>query len=151
MVGSVVTSPSFKWKFIIKLYFWFWNLRKTSDTDFNIRLRSNFELELTDRQSVREFLERKRIDYFYLTPAKVGVIHANTTYPTEFIYRTLLIEANIIKAAYRNGQKKYYILDRAVVILNMQHSPIWRCFTYWFTWTKKWAIRYCKIAGIKLC
>jgi GDP-L-fucose synthase len=62
----------------------------------NIITRTRDELDLTNQQAVRSFFKAERPDQVYLAAAKVGGIHANNTYPAEFIYANLMIEANII-------------------------------------------------------
>ncbi len=62
-------------------------------------LRTSAELDLTDQAAVRDFFKHDRIDVVYVAAAQVGGIHANNTYPGEFIYRNLMIEANLIHQA----------------------------------------------------
>src|SRR5690606_26330936 len=63
-------------------------------------LRSHSELDLTDQRAVRAFFAQEKPTHVYLAAAKVGGIHANNTYPAEFIYQNLMIEANIIHSAF---------------------------------------------------
>ena len=65
--------------------------------------RSHAELDLIDQAAVRAFFAAEKPDQVYLAAAKVGGIHANNSYPAEFIYQNLMIEANIIDAAFRDG------------------------------------------------
>jgi len=72
--------------------------------------RTHAELDLTDQAAVRAFFETEKPDQVYLAAAKVGGIHANNTYPAEFIYDNLMVQANVIDAAFRNGVKKLLFL-----------------------------------------
>ena len=65
--------------------------------------KTHSELDLTDQSAVRNFFEKESPDQVYLAAAKVGGIHANYTYPAEFIYSNLMVEANVIDSAFRNG------------------------------------------------
>lgn len=72
--------------------------------------RSHAELDLIDQAAVRAFFAAEKPDQVYLAAAKVGGIHANNSYPAEFIYQNLMIEANIIDAAFRDGVRKLLFL-----------------------------------------
>ena len=72
----------------------------------HIVTRTHEALDLTDQAAVRAFFTEEKPDQVYLAAAKVGGIHANSTFPAEFIYQNLMIEANVIDAAFRNGVKK---------------------------------------------
>jgi GDP-L-fucose synthase len=67
--------------------------------------RTHAELDLADQAAVRSFFETEKPDQVYLAAAKVGGIHANNTYPAEFIYQNLMMQANVIDAAFQNGVK----------------------------------------------
>ena len=69
----------------------------------NVITRTHAEMDLTDQSAVDRFFATERPRQVYLAAAKVGGIWANDTYPAEFIYRNLLIEANVIHAAYKHG------------------------------------------------
>jgi GDP-L-fucose synthase len=69
----------------------------------NLLTASHAELDLLDQAAVDRFFARQRIDQIYLAAARVGGIHANNTYPADFIYQNLMIEANLIHAAHRLG------------------------------------------------
>ena len=74
-------------------------VRKLREKGFiNIITRSSSDLDLTNQQNVHNFLQEERPDYVVIAAAKVGGIHANDSYPAEFIYQNLMIEANLIKA-----------------------------------------------------
>ena len=81
----------------------------------NIITRSRSELNLTDQAGVRAFLEAEKPDQIYLAAAKVGGIHANNTYPAEFIYTNLMIESNVIHEAWRVGVKKILLLGSSCI------------------------------------
>ena len=72
----------------------------------NLLMRTHAELDLTQQQAVQQFFENEKPEYVFLAAAKVGGIHANATYPAEFIYQNLLIETNLIHAAHRAKVKK---------------------------------------------
>ena len=72
--------------------------------------RTRGELDLTNQAAVNAFFEKERPDEVYLAAAKVGGIHANDTYPAEFIYSNLMVEANVIDAAFRNGVQRLLFL-----------------------------------------
>lgn len=78
-----------------------------SNPDIEIISRSHAELELTDQNAVQTFFKENAIDEVYLAAAKVGGIHANDTYPADFIYDNLMVQSNVIHEAYQNGVKKY--------------------------------------------
>ena len=65
-------------------------------------------LDLTNQAQVQDFFQQEKPDYVILAAAKVGGIHANNTYPADFIYQNMMIEANVINSAYENKAKYYY-------------------------------------------
>ena len=79
----------------------------------NIVTRTHAELDLTDQLGVRNFFSEERIEQVYLAAAKVGGIHANNTYPADFIYQNLIMEANVINEASRVGIDKLLFLGSA--------------------------------------
>ena len=110
------------------------------------------QLDLTDQASVRDFFSQHAIDQVYLAAAKVGGIHANNTYPADFIYQNLMIEANVIDAAYRAGVKKLLFLGSSCIYPRnaVQPMPEDALLTDTLEPTNEpYAIA--KIAGIKLC
>lgn len=114
--------------------------------------RTHGELDLTDQAAVRGFFETERPDQVYLAAAKVGGIHANNTYPAEFIYQNLMIEANIIDAAFRNGVKKLLFLGSSCIYPKQAPQPMREEALLTGTLeptNEPYAIA--KIAGIKLC
>ncbi len=124
----------------------------STETDIEIVTRTRDELDLTDQRAVRDFFGSERIDQVYLAAAKVGGIHANNTYPAEFIYENLMIEANVIDAAFRSGVKKLLLLGSSCIYPRLAEHPM--AETALLTGrleptNEPYAIA--KIAGIKLC
>lgn len=114
--------------------------------------RTHAELDLTDQVAVRTFFAEEKPDQVYLAAAKVGGIHANNTYPAEFIYQNLMIEANVIDAAFRNGVKKLLFLGSSCIYPKLVPQPMQEdaLLTGVLEATNEpYAIA--KIAGIKLC
>ncbi len=118
----------------------------------NIVCRSHAELDLTDQAQVRAFLEAERPDQVYLAAARVGGIHANNTYPAEFIYQNLMIEANLIHEAWRTGVGRLLFLGSSCIYPRLAPQPMSEeaLLTGTLEATNEpYAIA--KIAGIKLC
>lgn len=118
----------------------------------NIIGRTHAELDLTDQAGVRAFMEKEKPDQIYLAAAKVGGIHANNTYPAEFIYDNLMVQANIIDAAYHNGVKKLIFLGSSCIYPKLAPQPMEESALmcgYLEPTNEPYAIA--KIAGIKLC
>jgi len=115
-------------------------------------LRSRTELDLCDQAAVREFFAMEQIDQVYLAAAKVGGIQANNTFPAEFIYQNLMIEANIIDAAYRNGVKQLLFLGSSCIYPRLAAQPMAESalLTGVLEPTNE-PYAVAKIAGIKLC
>jgi len=86
--------------------------------------RTHAELDLTDQAAVRNFFETEKPDQVYLAAAKVGGIHANNTYPAEFIYDNLMVQANVIDAAFRNGVKKLLFLGSSCIYPKLASQPM---------------------------
>jgi GDP-L-fucose synthase len=118
----------------------------------NLVMRTHAELDLTDQQAVRHFFETEKPDQVYLAAAKVGGIHANNTYPAEFIYQNLMVQANVIEAAFRNGVQKLLFLGSSCIYPRLAPQPMSEdaLLTGALEPTNEpYAIA--KIAGIKLC
>jgi GDP-L-fucose synthase len=114
--------------------------------------RTHAELDLTDQAAVRAFFAQEKPTQVYLAAAKVGGIHANNTYPAEFIYQNLMMEANIIDAAYRNGVHKLLFLGSSCIYPKLADQPMREDALLTGTLeatNEPYAIA--KIAGIKLC
>ena len=118
----------------------------------NIVSRTHKELDLTNQANVSQFFEEEKPDQVYLAAAKVGGILANHTYPAEFIYINLMIEANIIHAAYKSGVKKLLFLGSSCIYPKLAHQPMSEealLSGYLEATNEPYAIA--KISGIKLC
>ena len=118
----------------------------------SIVTRVHTELDLTDQAAVRAFFAAEKPDQVYLAAAKVGGIHANNTYPAEFIYQNLMIEANVIDAAFRHGVQKLLFLGSSCIYPKLAPQPMAEdvLLTGPLEPTNEpYAIA--KIAGIKLC
>ena len=87
-------------------------------------VRSSAELDLREQQAVRDFFAREKPEYVFLAAAKVGGIHANASYPAEFIHDNLCIQHNVIEAAYRNGCKKLLFLGSSCIYPKRCPQPI---------------------------
>ena len=90
----------------------------------NIVTRAHAELDLCNQQAVAQFFRDERPDQVYLAAAKVGGIHANNTYPAEFIYQNLMMEANVIHQAFENGVKKLLFLGSSCIYPKMASQPM---------------------------
>ncbi len=77
--------------------------------------RTHAELDLTNQAAVQAFFAAEKPTQVYLAAAKVGGIHANNTYPAEFIYQNLMVQANVIDAAFRNGVQKLLFLGSSCI------------------------------------
>lgn len=120
--------------------------------DSNIVTRTHAELDLADQAAVRGFFEAERPGQIYLAAAKVGGIHANNTYPAEFIYQNLMMEANVIHEAWRVGVKKLLFLGSSCIYPKLAPQPMSEDALLTGTLeptNEPYAIA--KIAGIKLC
>jgi GDP-L-fucose synthase len=118
----------------------------------NILFRTRSELDLINQNAVRDFFQTEKPDQVYLAAAKVGGIHANNTYPAEFIYENLMIEANVINEAYKSGVKKLLFLGSSCIYPKLAAQPMKEdaLLTGALESTNEpYAIA--KIAGIKLC
>ena len=118
----------------------------------NIITRTREELDLTSQNDVRNFFEATKPDQVYLAAAKVGGIHANNTWPADFIYDNLMIEANVIESAFRSGVKKLLFLGSSCIYPRLAAQPMTESalLTGPLEPTNEpYAIA--KIAGIKLC
>lgn len=128
-------------------------VRQLQAKDFNnLVMRTHAELDLTNQQAVADFFEREKPDQVYLAAAKVGGIHANNTYPAEFIYQNLMMEANVVHQAFQAGVKKLLFLGSSCIYPKLAPQPMAEdaLLTGKLEATNEpYAIA--KIAGIKLC
>jgi GDP-L-fucose synthase len=118
----------------------------------NIVTRSHIELDLCNQQAVSDFFLQERPEQVYLAAAKVGGIHANNTYPAEFIYQNLMMEANVVHQAFNAGVRKLLFLGSSCIYPKMAPQPMAEdaLLTGKLEATNEpYAIA--KIAGIKLC
>ena len=118
----------------------------------NIVTRTHAELDLTNQQAVRDFMQAERPDVVVLAAAKVGGIHANNTYPAEFIYENLMIECNVIHQAYDAGVTKLLQLGSSCIYPRAVPQPMRENALLTGTLeptNEPYAVA--KIAGIKLC
>ena len=114
--------------------------------------RTHLELDLTNQAAVHEFIGREKPDQIYLAAAKVGGIYANNTYPADFIYQNLMIQSNIINAAYENNIQKLLFLGSSCIYPRAVKQPIREDALLTGRpdpTNEPYAIA--KIAGIKLC
>ncbi len=118
----------------------------------NIVTRTHAKLDLTDQSAVRVFFAAEKPDQVYLAAAKVGGIHANNTYPAEFIYQNLMMQANVVDAAFRNGVRKLLFMGSSCIYPKLATQPMREDALLTGTLeptNEPYAIA--KIAGIKLC
>ena len=114
--------------------------------------RTHAELDLTNQAMVNTFFAEEMPDQVYLAAAKVGGIHANNTYPAEFIYQNLMMQGNVIDAAFRNGVQKLLFLGSSCIYPKLAEQPMREDALLSGTLeptNEPYAIA--KIAGIKLC
>ena len=118
----------------------------------NIIFRTHKELDLTNQEAVRTFFEEEKPEYVFLAAAKVGGIHANNTYPADFIYDNLMIQNNVIKAAHDFKVKKLLFLGSTCIYPKMAPQPIKEEYllTGALEETNE-AYAIAKIAGLEMC
>jgi len=118
----------------------------------NLITRTHQKLDLTNQAVVQGFFAGQRPEYVILAAAKVGGIHANITYPAEFIYENTMIEANVINAAYRNGVKRLLFLGSSCIYPKAVNQPMREdaLLTDVLEPTNE-PYALAKIVGIKLC
>jgi GDP-L-fucose synthase len=118
----------------------------------NIVTRTHQELDLIDQQAARNFFQNKKIDYVVLAAAKVGGIHANNTYPADFIYQNLMITSNVIYQAFKSGVKRLLFLGSSCIYPKHATQPMKEedLLTGKLEPTNE-PYAVAKIAGVKLC
>ncbi|WP_418966081.1 GDP-L-fucose synthase [Cetobacterium sp.] len=118
----------------------------------NIIYRTSVELDLRNQAAVEKFFVEEKPEYVFLAAAKVGGIHANNTYPAEFIYDNLMIETNIINSSYKNKVKKLLFLGSSCIYPKFAQQPIKEEYllTGALEETNE-AYAIAKITGIELC
>jgi GDP-L-fucose synthase len=125
-------------------------LRAHGHTRFVLRTRD--ELDLTDQRAVNDLFAAERPDQVYLAAARVGGIHANNTYPAEFIYSNLMVQANVIHAAWHHGVRKLLFLGSSCIYPRLAAQPMGEdaLLTGPLEPTNE-PYAVAKIAGIKMC
>nr|WP_274599030.1 GDP-L-fucose synthase [Pseudomonas fluorescens] len=118
----------------------------------NVLTLGRENLDLLDQGAVRGYFDSHKVDQVYLAAARVGGIHANNTYPADFIYDNLMIQANVIEAAHRAGVQKLLFLGSSCIYPKLAEQPMTEQALLTGTLestNEPYAIA--KIAGIKLC
>jgi GDP-L-fucose synthase len=118
----------------------------------NLLMRTHKELNLTNQAQVKSFFKKEQPDYVILAAAKVGGIHANNTYPADFIYQNMMIEANVINSAYESKVKRLLFLGSTCIYPKAVEQPMREdaLLTDVLEPTNE-PYALAKIAGIKLC
>ena len=118
----------------------------------NLLLKTHEELDLIDQTEVKNFFGSEKPDYVIIAAAKVGGIHANNTYPADFIYQNMMIEANIINSSFENGVKRLLFLGSTCIYPRSVEQPMREdaLLTGVLEPTNE-PYALAKIAGIKLC
>ena len=118
----------------------------------NIVTRTHAQMDLTDQAAVKAFFEQEKPDQVYLAAAKVGGIHANNTFPAEFIYDNLMVQNNVIHQAFLNGVKKLLFLGSSCIYPKLAPQPMSEdaLLTGKLEPTNE-PYAVAKIAGIKMC
>ena len=128
-------------------------VRRLHDAGYtNVVTQNRAILDLTDQSSVNKFFENHAFDQVYLAAARVGGIHANNSYPAQFIYENLVVQSNVIHAAHMNGVQDLLFLGSSCIYPRLAAQPMTEelLLTGLLEPTNEpYAIA--KIAGIKLC
>lgn len=126
-------------------------MRRLADEQCEVLIATRSELDLKDQAAVRDWFEAARPDAVFLAAAKVGGILANDTYPADFLYDNLMIEANVVEAAHRVGVAKLMFLGSSCIYPKFAAQPITEdaLLTGPLEPTNEW-YAIAKIAGIKL-
>ena len=128
-------------------------VRRLEERGFaNLLMRTHKELDLTNQAQVQDFFKQENPDYVILAAAKVGGIHANNTYPADFIYQNMMIEANVINSAYESKVKRLLFLGSTCIYPKAVEQPMREdaLLTDVLEPTNE-PYALAKIAGIKLC
>jgi GDP-L-fucose synthase len=128
-------------------------VRRLKAEDYNnLILRSSGELDLTRQAAVEEFFAKEKPEYVFLAAAKVGGILANDSYPADFMYINMMIEMNVIRAAYENGVKKLLFLGSSCIYPRLARQPMTEhCLLTGELEKTNEAYALAKIAGLKYC
>ena len=125
-------------------------LQKEPENELILRTRS--ELDLCNQAAVEDFFAKNQIDEVYLAAAKVGGIHANNTFPADFIYDNLMMECNVVHQSWRSGVRKLLLLGSSCIYPRLAEQPMVESALLTGTLeptNEPYALA--KIAGIKLC
>lgn len=128
-------------------------VRRLQDDGFtNLLTRTSAQLDLRNQAAVEEFFRVELPDYVFLAAAKVGGIHANNSYPADFLRDNLQIQTNIIDSAYRHGAQKLLFLGSSCIYPKLTPQPIHESslLTGPLEPTNEW-YAIAKIAGLKMC
>jgi len=128
-------------------------VRRLRETGFeHLLLKTSAELDLRDQAAVERFFMEQRPQYVFLAAAKVGGIHANDTYPADFLRDNLQIQTNVIDASYRSGTRKLLFLGSSCIYPKFAPQPIAESslLTGSLEPTNEW-YAIAKIAGLKMC
>lgn len=118
----------------------------------NIITRSHAELDLTDQRAVQAFFETEKPEYVFLAAAKVGGIEANDKAPADFLYQNMMLEMNVINAAWRNGCRKLEFLGSSCIYPRMAPQPMPEsCLLTSALEKTNEAYALAKISGLKYC
>ena len=118
----------------------------------NLLLKTQAEVDLENQQQVHDFIQAEKPDYVFLAAARVGGIHANSTYPARFIYSNLMIAANVINAAYLSGVQNLLFLGSSCIYPKLAPQPMpENCLLTGVLEETNEPYAIAKIAGIKLC
>ena len=118
----------------------------------NLLMRTHQELDLTDQIQVNDFFKKEKPNFVILAAGKVGGIHANNTYPAEFIYQNIMVEANVIHSAYKSQVNRLLFLGSTCIYPKAVKQPMREdaLLTNVLEPTNE-PYALAKIAGIKLC
>lgn len=118
----------------------------------NIITRTHKELDLTDQRAVNDFFENEKPEYVFLAAAKVGGIVANNSAPADFMYQNMMLEMNVINAAWRNGVKKLEFLGSSCIYPRLAPQPMKEdCLLTSSLEPTNEAYALAKISGLKYC
>jgi GDP-L-fucose synthase len=124
----------------------------SEESDVVLLIASRSELDLTDSRAVHAYMRLNKPDQVYFAAAKVGGIHANSTYPAEFITNNLVIQSNVIQAAYSAGVQKLLFLGSSCIYPQLAKQPISEdCLLTGTLEPTNEPYAIAKIAGIKMC
>ncbi|ONI45555.1 GDP-fucose synthetase [Candidatus Epulonipiscium fishelsonii] len=118
----------------------------------NLITRTHQELDLQNQQAVKDFFSKEKPEYVFLAAAHVGGIHANNTYPADFIMKNLQIECNVIDSSYKNKVKKLLFLGSSCIYPKFCGQPMKEEYLLTSELEKtNEAYAIAKIAGLKMC